>query len=330
MENRTTINVPLSNIKIPLIFDDIYKNIKMPLTFDDIYKNIKIPLTFDNIYNKRMQSLIIFMKKVGYEASKYRISPYGDELISKPEYSFLGTSMAVASQFFYFLMKDQLSECTNNFALDFLCKYISTDKEDKTINENVFLENQNYMINLTKERFNEMLTCQTYDFYVSMWSCFETAITSMTVTHEKKIIEKLSNSRFKKIKKFCKNNISDKMNNCCDNLEDLKDKFDKEFPIFISFPDRTNYLLDEISEDYTRSEKKDKEILLFLVALRNTVHNNGVHLKANKNLELAGHLFKIEQNKKFHYESSNDIMILINEIFDIYLEILKCYTKKHI
>lgn len=113
-----------------------------------------------------------------------------------------------------------------------------------------------------------------------MWSCFETAITSMASIYEGQILEKLSNSRFKKIKKVYGKNTTDKTENCCNTFDNLKNEIDKKFPIFISFPDRTNYLLDEVITNYTRDKKKDKEVILFAAALRNTVHNNGVHLKA--------------------------------------------------
>lgn len=58
--------------------------------------------------------------------------------------------------------------------------------------------------------------------------------------------------------------------------------------------------------------------MLYAAALRNTVHNNGVHLKANKELEISGYKFKLEQNNKVYYERFTEIMILVNEIFNIY------------
>ncbi len=288
------------------------------------YNGMSINLIFDKVYKEWMQKLIDFMKRVGREQGKYNLCLLGESLIQRPEYSFLGTSTAVASQFFYFLMKDELSEATQNFALDFLCKYISTNEETETVDDNEIRENREYMIDLATQKHNEMLTGQIYDFYVSMWSCFETAITSITAKYELEIRKKLSNSRLKKVKKIYKRNSTEA---CSDIIEHLKESIDKEFPIYISFPDRINYLLDEVIEDYKRDKKKDKEILLYAAALRNTVHNNGVHLKANKELEISGYKFKLEQNNKVYYERFTEIMILVNEIFNIYCEILRFTTQ---
>lgn len=296
-------------------------------TIEGFYNGVPINLIFDKVYKEWMQKLIAFMKRVGNEQGKYNLCPFGEFLIQRPEYSFLGTSTTVASQFFYFLMKDELSEATQNFALEFLCKYISTNEETETVDDNVFRENREYMINLATQNFNAMLTGQIYDFYVSMWSCFETAITSITTKYELEIIKKLSNSRLKKVKKICKNGKRSSTEACSDIIEYLKESIDKEFPIYISFPDRMNYLLDEVIEDYKRDKKKDKEIVLYAAALRNTVHNNGVHLKANKEIEISGCKFKLEQNNKVYYERFTEIMILVNAIFDVYCEILRCITQ---
>lgn len=104
-------------------------------------------------------------------------------------------------------MKDELSESTENFALDILCKYITTDEEKATIDETEYDQNLEYMINLTKFQFNTILIGQIYDFYIGMWSSFEAAINSLTDTYEAEIYKKLNESHLKKIKKFYKNNI---------------------------------------------------------------------------------------------------------------------------
>ena len=124
------------------------------------YNGMSINLIFDKVYKEWMQKLIDFMKRVGREQGKYNLCLLGESLIQRPEYSFLGTSTAVASQFFYFLMKDELSEATQNFALDFLCKYISTNEETETVDDNEIRENREYMIDLATQKHNEMLTGQ--------------------------------------------------------------------------------------------------------------------------------------------------------------------------
>lgn len=295
-----------------------------------MYNGKLIQLTFDKEYKEWMQLLITFMRKVGSESAKFEICPIGCKLLSKPESNFLGTSRGVASQFFYFLMKDELSECTQNFALDVLCEHISTDEGNNTITSVELEENRNYMIQLVKEDFNKILIGQIYDFYVSMWSCFETSILSMALTYEEQIIKKLSDSRFRKIKNIYYKNTNNGVKNYSSSLDNLRNEIDKKVPIFLSFPDKTNYLFNEVLKNYKRDKKKDKDILSFAAALRNTMHNNGVHLRADKELNLAGCTFKLKQNDKVYFERYRDIMILVNELFDIYLEMIKSNAQNQI
>lgn len=304
---------------------------------DANFKGVSVQLTFDKTYKEWMQKLIAFMKKVGAQQARYLLSPITSGLLERPEYSFFGTSTSVASQFFYFLMKDELSESTENFALDILCKYITTDEEKETIDETEYNQNIEYMINLTRFESNKMLIGQIYDFYISMWSSFEAAINSLTTKYETKIYTKLKKSHFKKFKKFYKSNILKSItddNTIVEKLEKIlemkEEEINNEFPRYISFPDRTNYLFDELLSDYSRDKNKDKEILLYAASLRNTIHNNGTHLKADRQLEIDGYEFNLKKNNKAYYECYQDIMILINEIFDIYSEIMECITAMRI
>ena len=65
--------------------------------------------------------------------------------------------------------------------------------------------------------------------------------------------------------------------------------------------------------------------MLFCGKLRNTIHNNGINLTNDQEIKIDGHIFKIEKNKKFYLENFIDIMILVNEIFDIYVEIIRSW-----
>ena len=106
--------------------------------YDDRKENyIETNYTFDRVYRNWLKKLLDFVKKVAEERDKY-----SEEVLKSAEYSFLGTAESVANQFFYFLMKDEMSQATGNSPLDMLCKYIS---DESTPIE--FLENRNYMIN---------------------------------------------------------------------------------------------------------------------------------------------------------------------------------------
>lgn len=285
------------------------KNTNTPVTME---------LTFDQIYKSWMQKLLSFIRKVSSERDKYL-----PEIEDSPEYSFFGTSEAVADQFFYFLMKDEMSSCTGNFTLDELDDYINSDC---TSLERI--ENKKFMVKLCMFEFNGMLIGQIYDFYVSMWSCFEASINSLCLPFENAIQKKLDASNFKKATKFfaqCMGDSIDKQE-LIKILNQNEQKYSEKFPQYISFPDRINYLFNTLQVEYQRNIAEDKEIILYCGALRNTVHNNGVHLKTNRKLTIHGHTFSLIRNEKPYYESFQDIMILVNEIFDIYTEIMRAWN----
>ena len=109
-------------------------------------------------------------------------------------------------------------------------------------------------------------------------------------------------------------------------FETNQELFYKEFPIYISFPDKINYLFGKILKSYSRDVKKDKDILLFCGKLRNTIHNNGINWKGNEEIEIEGHIFKLKEKEKVYYESFQDSMILVNTIFDIYVQMIKAWN----
>ena len=297
---------------------------EIPITMYDSKgeESIEIVLTFDQVYRNWMQKLLCFVKKVAIERVKYM-----DVMFSKPEYSFFGTAESVADQFFYFLMKDELSGSIGNAALDILCQYVT--RREGRINEIEYTINREYMIKLCTEEFNAMLIGQIYDFYISMWSCFEAAINSLCMPFEEMIKKKLDDSYFVKITKYFKNCLKgiDNENDIINLFERNKEQFIKKFPQYVSFPDKINFLFGDILESYSRDIKKDKEVLTFCGRLRNTIHNNGINQGGEQALEIDGHIFRLEKRERVYYESYQDIMILINEIFDIYSEIIRSYNR---
>ena len=82
--------------------------------YDDRKENyIETNYTFDRVYRSWLKKLLDFVKKVAEERDKY-----SEEVLKSAEYSFLGTAESVADQFFYFLMKDEMSQATGNLPLD--------------------------------------------------------------------------------------------------------------------------------------------------------------------------------------------------------------------
>jgi len=84
--------------------------------------------------------------------------------------------------------------------------------------------------------------------------------------------------------------------------------------------------IEDLGQGRGNKKKKDKEILLYCGRLRNTLHNNGLNKGDDKEIMIGNHVFKMKHSEKVYYESYQDIMLLVNEIFDIYAEILKAWN----
>lgn len=293
----------------------------------------EIPLQFSCVYKEWIQKLLKLIQKIGYEQNRYYLCAYqnGLNFIEQPEYSFLGTSITAINQFLYVLIKDELSNATGNFVLPYLCKNISTG--GFKIDYQFSLEHTGHLL---KNDFNNVIGPYFLDTYFGFWSCFENAIISITKSDETVIKEELENRKFIEFKKFISKNLFAEIKDSLppDKIENIIEEKRKEIirknPTYISFPDRTNYLFKKIKKYYTRNIQQDKETLLFLGALRNTVHNNGKHLKENMQIELGGKSFLLEKNKYVNFEHYIDSVILLNELFDIYCEILRYVTQQKI
>lgn len=293
----------------------------------------EISLPFDRVYKEWIQQLLLIIQKISHEQSRYGLCSlqHSYNFIEQPEYSFLGTSCTAINQFLYVLIKDELSEATANFALPYLCKNISTG--EFKIEYDFSLE---YTGRLLKDDFNSVLAPYFLDMYFGIWCCFESAINSITKSEETLIKEELENSKFKEYKKFITNTLladiedvlpSDKIDKI---IEEKRKEIIKRNAVYISFPDRMNYLFKKMKDYYRRDIKQDKNTLLFLGALRNTVHNNGKHLKGNMQIELGGKIFRLRENEVVYFERYIDSVTLLNELFYIYFEILRYVTKQKI
>ena len=226
--------------------------------YDDRKENyIETNYTFDRVYRSWLKKLLDFVKKVAEERDKY-----SEEVLKSAEYSLWGTAESVADQFFYFLMKDEMSQATGNSPLDMLCKYIS---DESTPIE--FLENRNYMINLCTKEFNAFLQGQIFDFYISMWSCFETAINAIFFPYSAQLVDKLNNSHFKKNLNFLKQCFHGKEEKewISNIFTEHKSGFIKKFPKYVSFSDEINFLFGKILKNYTRDKKKIKKFYYIVV-----------------------------------------------------------------
>lgn len=283
-------------------------------------------LQFDDELKKWMNELISFLDYV----CRARLTYWKLDILDELGYEYLTLADSVTSQLFYFIMNEELSNSSGNFALEELCKYISLDSNDNTIDEAIFRRNLQYMSELAINQFNTYFQGQLYDYYVSMWSCFEYSISNIFSRIEDRVQKQLEEKQIDKIKKMlrtkilCTINCEDKVKNqIIEEVDKNSDYFIKNFPKYISFSDKINYLFkSDLLKEYSRNIKKDKSILLYCAALRNTLHNNGEHKKADIEVKIKGHTFELKKDTKIYFENYKDIMILIREIFNIYLEII--------
>lgn len=304
------------------------KNIVMgKITLGDAEHDIS--LTFDCIYKEWIQRLLSFIQRIGAEQSRYTLCmfQFKYDFLNQPEYSFLGTSCAAISQFLYMLIKDELSEATANFALPYLCENLATGKYRIDYDDSI-----KFITRLLKDDFNSILAPSFLDTYVSVWSCFESAIISITAKYEDSMLDEISESNFKKYKKLTEKVLSGILSpdKIAPVLKEKKAEIIKQTPIYISFPDRINYLFKQMKDEYKRDVNQDKNTLLFLGALRNTVHNNARHIKNDMEISVRGKSFCLKKGEVVYFESYIDVVVLFEELFDIYCEILRYVTQQKI
>lgn len=295
-------------------------------TYFRIAENTEKIVKFDNVYTKWMNSLYQLVIHIAEERDNRNIDISKMEQDSK--YQFFGLAESVADQLMYFFVKDELSESNGNKELDSLCYQMLFFKNNYLYDEYselAYVQLKKYLKNLVMQDFNAFTSGQFYDFYVSYWSCFESCLNLICEPYEKNIIQKLNKSQFKEMNKFLKSLYGGKeyYEEIVENLNSKEDLFYKSFGKYVSFPDKYNYLIKDVLKDkYTRDEKKDRAFLEFCGAARNTLHNNGIHLKADKEVEVRGQTFKLEKGKKQFSDDYSKVFILAEELFDIYVAIV--------
>ena len=298
-------------------------------TYYSVSGNANGILKFDHVYSKWMRALYLLVAHIAEEREKRSVD--FSKIETTPKYQFFGLAESVADQFMYFLMKDQMSESRGNQELEILCYDLLFAENNETFSiEPCFAELQyahlkRYMAKLVVSEFNSFISGQFYDFFVSYWSCFEACINQICEPYETEIKEKLNRSQCKEMKKFL-NDLYEGWPNCKEiilQFEKEEEKFNKKFGQYVSFPDKYTYLIKNvIGSRYARDQKADRRILEFCGAERNTMHNNGVHLKPDMQIELKGTVFGLKKAEKSYTENFSKIFMLAEEIFDIYIAIV--------
>lgn len=299
---------------------------------EDGYTYYSLPgatIKFDNVYSKWMRTLYKLIIHIANERDRHSVDT--SKMEAMPQYQFFGLAENVASQLMYFFIKDQISGSRDNQGLDILCYNILFGEgngpflTDIGFDELEYKQLERFLAKLVKYEFNSFTSGQFYDFYVSYWSCFEDCINHICEPYEKEIRENLNSSQFKTMKNFFNKLYRDWPNfdEIISQFEKGREQFDKKFGKYVSFSDKYTYLIKNIiGNHYTRDQKADREVLEFCGALRNTVHNNGTHLKSDKQIEIKGMVFRLKKAEKSYFEKFSQMFVLAQEVFDIYVAII--------
>ncbi len=254
------------------------------------------------------------VEELGYPGKSVQIS------------SFFGHVRAVCEQSLMFFICSEISNSVQARPLGALFEQILKEGYyDKTIRiqgtayelssesfEKTFDSLQDLFVN----RYDQTVGSHILDFNISMFSSFEAWITKISESYENEMTEKYTLSRLKK----CREHL--------DNYEKAESEEDKEkhFKLlrsvpgnYLSFPDKFNFVMGKVkSNNYQREIKKDREIIDFLRASRNSVHNGGIHKGSDIELTYNGVTHRLQKDKPMYHEDYNNLIDLYSEVVDIY------------
>jgi hypothetical protein len=272
---------------------------------------IEYPFEFELIYEERIQQLFDLRLKI------HRIK---SEVSKKEKVEFFERIEITIIQFLYYIVKEEIAQSMRNQSLQVLIEHMSTKKENKYNDLKCTLLRDD-IGRLSSKEFDGIFISFLYDFTINVWSDFENGISELCKSFEEEIKNESDNSNFKKQINFWKKNLKDE--EILKMLEENKENYIKKFPKYISFFDKVNFIFKRIEKNYSRIIKDDREILLFYSTLRNTIHNGGINRKETKKIEIKGKKIIIEKDKPAFYENYFDVLILIEEIIDIFIEIFE-------
>lgn len=242
-------------------------------------------------------------------------------------------SRSITSQLIHLILNEEIAN--NNHHRDILVDLLDqlgVGKDKENINS-LFIQNpyfEQYTTDLFVNKFNMVLQNSFFDYVVSMWSSFELSISHIYKKYELENTEKLNESHFNDFTKFIKNKILNEIDlndSDKDKIKELintkKSEFLKVFPKSVSSDDQINCIFNIIKQTYCRDIKSDKHIIHFLRSLRNTVHNNGIHLKADiENVVIQGESFSLKQGEIGKFDDDINFVKFYIELLEIYIHII--------
>ncbi|MHA6195038.1 hypothetical protein ACX3YG_11775 [Pseudomonas wadenswilerensis] len=171
------------------------------------------------------------------------------------------------------------------------------------------------------DRINGMVGSLMLDFTVSVFSCFEHWITKLYDGYAERLEAAYERSRKDKVVKLLERYgmlKSDEERSKC-----LKEMLDVRGP-YRSFPDKINALYKLADEKkYGRNINHDKDIIRFLGACRNTVHNSGLHRNGSLQITCNGITYFLETDRPWYTDSYPQSIALLGELSDIYSHLIR-------
>ncbi|MDR9863297.1 MULTISPECIES: hypothetical protein [Pseudomonas] len=174
---------------------------------------------------------------------------------------------------------------------------------------------------LFSDRINGMVGSLMLDFTVSAFSCFEHWITKLYGGYAETLEADYEKSRKDKVSKLLKRH--GESNSDEDRSKYLNEILEVRGP-HRSIPDKINALYKMVDEQkYGRNINHDKNIIQFLGACRNTVHNAGLHRKDPLQIICNGITYSLDTDRPWYNASYPQSIALLGELVDIYSHLIR-------
>lgn len=174
---------------------------------------------------------------------------------------------------------------------------------------------------LLSDRINGMVGSLMLDFTVSAFSCFEHWITKLYDGYAEKLETVYEKSRRDKVIKLLDRHGESKSDEdrskCVDKILDVRGPYR-------SFPDKINALYNLADKQkYGRDINHDKDLIKFLGACRNTVHNSGIHRNSPLQVTCNEITYFLETDRPWYSPSYPQSIALLGELADIYSHLIR-------
>ncbi|RUR34441.1 hypothetical protein [Vreelandella nanhaiensis] len=189
-----------------------------------------------------------------------------------------------------------------------------------TLSGDSLSDSLNCLNDLFVNRYDQTVGSHILDFQVSIFSAFEYWISKISENYGNEMTERYTLSRLRKCSKhlddYEKASSEEEKNKHLSRLRSVPGNF-------ISFPDKFNFVMNKAGEkNYPRDLRIDKDIVDFIRAARNTVHNGGVHKGNDIELVHKEVTYKLIKNKPMLHENYNDWIGFCASLVDIYESII--------